>query len=61
MEVESICRSTGITDDLAPVHQLFLVLLMFVGRLGPVSLGAALAVRERQRLFRRPEGAPIVG
>ena len=53
--------STGITDDLGPVHQLMLIALMFIGRLGPVSLGAALAVRERQRLFRLPEGAPIVG
>ncbi|MCL3861086.1 TrkH family potassium uptake protein [Actinotalea sp. K2] len=53
--------STGITDDLAPPHQLLLVILMFIGRLGPVTLGAALAVRERQRLFRMPEGAPIVG
>ena len=53
--------SAGITDDLSPAHQLLLVALMFVGRLGPVALGAALAVRERQRLFRLPEGAPIVG
>lgn len=53
--------STGITADLAPWHQLLLVALMFAGRLGPVSLGAALAVRERQRLFRLPEGAPLVG
>lgn len=53
--------STGITDDLSPGHQVLLILLMFIGRLGPVSLGAALAVRERQRLFRMPEGAPIVG
>ncbi|WP_307844663.1 TrkH family potassium uptake protein [Actinotalea solisilvae] len=53
--------STGITAELAPAHQLLLVALMFVGRLGPVSLGAALAVRERQRLFRLPEGAPLVG
>jgi potassium uptake TrkH family protein len=53
--------STGITAQLAPGHQLVLVALMFVGRLGPVTFGTALALRERQRLIRRPESAPIVG
>ena len=53
--------STGMTADLAPGHQLLLVVLMFMGRLGPVTLGTALALRERQRLFRQPESAPIVG
>lgn len=53
--------STGITADLAPAHQLVLVALMFLGRLGPVTLGASLALRERRRLFRHPEGAPIIG
>lgn len=53
--------STGITADLAPGHQLLLVVLMFIGRLGPVTLGTALALRERQRLYRHPESAPIVG
>jgi potassium uptake TrkH family protein len=53
--------STGLTAELAAPHQLLLVVLMFVGRLGPVTLGTALALRERQRLFRHPQGAPIVG
>ena len=53
--------STGITADLAPAHQLTLVVLMFVGRLGPITVGAALALRERARLFRYPETNPIVG
>ncbi len=53
--------STGITADLAPAHQVLIVLLMFIGRLGPVTLGVALALRERQRLFRHPEGAPLIG
>ena len=39
--------STGITAGLPPAGQLVLILLMFVGRLGPVTLGAALALRER--------------
>jgi trk system potassium uptake protein len=53
--------STGITADLAPWHQLILVVLMFAGRLGPVTLASALVVRERARLFRHPEGGPLIG
>ena len=40
---------------------LVLTVLMFVGRLGPVSFGAALALRSHQRRFRYPEGRPNVG
>lgn len=57
----TVGMSTGLTAELAAPHQLLLVVLMFVGRLGPVTLGTALALRERQRLFRHPQGAPIVG
>lgn len=53
--------STGITAQLDGTHQLMLVALMFVGRLGPITFGTALALRERRRLFRHPEGAPLVG
>lgn len=53
--------STGITADLAPGHQLILIVLMFAGRLGPVTLASALVLREHRRLFRRPEGRPLIG
>jgi len=53
--------STGITADLGPVHQLLLVVLMFLGRLGPITFATALALRARQRFFRYPESAPIIG
>ena len=53
--------STGITADLAPAHQLILVALMFAGRLGPVTFASALVLRERRRLYRRPEGRPLIG
>lgn len=53
--------STGITADLAWYNQLLLVPLMFIGRLGPITLGTALALRSRQRLYRAPESAPIIG
>jgi potassium uptake TrkH family protein len=53
--------STGITADLPAAGHVLLVLLMFLGRLGPVTLVSALALREQQRLYRLPEGRPIIG
>ena len=53
--------STGITADLPDVGQIALVLLMFIGRLGPITLASALALRERGRRYELPEERPIVG
>lgn len=53
--------STGITTDLGSGGRLILVALMFAGRVGPITLGAALAMREHRRLYRLPEERPIVG
>lgn len=53
--------STGITAALPASAQLILVALMFLGRLGPITLVSALALRERQRLYQLPEGRPIIG
>ncbi|WP_251020565.1 TrkH family potassium uptake protein [Streptomyces sp. ISL-98] len=53
--------STGITADLPGLGQLILILLMFVGRLGPITLVSALALRERTRRFELPEERPVIG
>ncbi|WP_374727437.1 TrkH family potassium uptake protein [Haloactinomyces albus] len=53
--------STGITADLPHAAQLVLVVLMFTGRLGPITLASALALRERGRRYELPEERPIVG
>jgi trk system potassium uptake protein len=53
--------STGITASLPPAGQLVLITLMFIGRLGPISLVSALALRERHRLYHMPEGRPLIG
>ena len=53
--------STGITGSLPLAGQLTLVVLMFLGRLGPVTLVSALALRERALLYQLPEGRPIIG
>lgn len=53
--------STGITADLPAAGQIVIILLMFFGRLGPITLASALATRERGRLYELPEGRPIIG
>jgi Trk-type K+ transport system membrane component len=53
--------STGITAALPPVGQYILIALMFVGRIGPITMASALALRERRKLFRRPQERAIVG
>ncbi len=53
--------TTGITADLPGGAQLLLIALMIMGRLGPITLASALALRERPILYRYPEERPIVG
>lgn len=53
--------STGITAQLPIAGQLTLVLLMFIGRLGPVMFASALALRERPLLYELPKERPIIG
>ncbi len=53
--------STGITADVGTAGHLVPTVLMFVGRLGPITLVSALALRERQRLYHHPEGRPLIG
>ena len=53
--------SAGITAALPPAAQVLLVGLMFVGRIGPLTLASGLALRERQRRHQLPEERTIVG
>ncbi|MEV8266000.1 potassium transporter TrkG [Microbacterium sp. NPDC076911] len=53
--------STGITASLSPPGQLVLVALMFLGRLGPLTLGSAIALRDRRILYELPKERPAIG
>ncbi len=53
--------STGMTPDVPPIGQVVLILLMYFGRLGPITLGAALALRTRARRYDFPEERALVG
>jgi len=53
--------STGITPTLPPSAQIMLSVLMYVGRVGTIAVGTAIALNTRRRQYRYPEERPLVG
>jgi potassium uptake TrkH family protein len=53
--------STGITPDLGVDGKAIVSILMYIGRIGPLTLASALALRERTRRYELPEERTIVG
>jgi potassium uptake TrkH family protein len=53
--------STGITPDLPASAEITLMVLMFVGRVGTITVASALALKSRHRHFNLPEERPVIG
>ncbi len=53
--------STGLSSELPPSGVYVLSAMMFFGRVGSITLAAALALRQRRQLFHYPEERPIIG
>ncbi|ALJ18630.1 TrkH family potassium uptake protein [Microbacterium sp. No. 7] len=53
--------SVGLSAELEPFGKYVLSVLMLAGRIGPIGLAAALALRQRSLLYSLPEERPIVG
>ena len=53
--------STGITAELSATSEVVLCLIMYLGRVGPTTLVAALAARTVDRRFSYPEERPFIG
>lgn len=53
--------STGVTSDLPDGAELILVVLMFLGRIGPLTLGSAIALRQRRILYEYAKERPAIG
>lgn len=53
--------STGITGQLPGAAQLLLVILMFVGRIGPTAVASAMAARKVQSHIELPKERPLIG
>ena len=64
-EAISAFATVGLSSNLTPLlsvgPQLILIALMIVGRVGPITLFAALVLREQDRRYTHPEERPIVG
>ncbi len=52
--------SMGLTPELSTIGKVLISLTMFVGRLGPITLGYALSKKNKE-LYRHPEGKMIIG
>ncbi|MFC2060887.1 TrkH family potassium uptake protein [Elusimicrobiota bacterium] len=53
--------STGITDDLKTISKLLIILTMFFGRLGPLTIGSAILRKTKKVSYRYPEQEVAVG
>lgn len=53
--------STGLSEKLPDAGKYLLAITMWAGRIGTVTLAAAVASTNRSRLFKLPEERPIVG
>ncbi|MEI2400867.1 potassium transporter TrkG, partial [Paenibacillus phytohabitans] len=53
--------SMGLTPELSSVGRIFIILTMFVGRLGPLTLGFALTKRRKKEAYRHPKGNIMIG
>lgn len=57
----TVGMSTGITGQIPPAGQMVLIVLMFVGRVGTITVATALALGDKRKPYRYPEETPIVG
>ncbi|MBT2760218.1 TrkH family potassium uptake protein [Paenibacillus sp. ISL-20] len=53
--------SMGLTTELSGVGKVTIALLMFLGRLGPLTLAYALSRKNNKELYRHPEGRITIG
>ncbi|USK71161.1 TrkH family potassium uptake protein [Peribacillus asahii] len=53
--------SMGLTPDLSPIGRIFIILTMFVGRLGPLTIAFSIAKRRKPNTFRHIKGNIMIG
>lgn len=53
--------SLGLTPDLTPVSKIIICIVMFLGRVGPLTLAYAFAPKSSKELYRNPEGKITIG
>lgn len=53
--------STGITGGLSPIGRLLIIITMFVGRVGPMTLATAIGEERKKNFVRYPEEKLMIG
>jgi trk system potassium uptake protein TrkH len=53
--------SMGLTPELSPIGKLLIIFTMFAGRLGPLTVGFAIAMRRKPDAFHHPRGKIMIG
>jgi len=53
--------STGMTPQLSDMGRVFVIMLMFVGRIGPLTMALAIRERPQREAYKFPEGRIMVG
>lgn len=53
--------SMGLTPELSPIGRILIIITMFIGRLGPLTLGFAITKRRKQEAYRHPKGKIMIG
>jgi trk system potassium uptake protein TrkH len=53
--------SMGLTTQLTPFGKIMIIIMMFIGRSGPLTLAYALGPRTEKELYRHPEGKIMIG
>jgi trk system potassium uptake protein len=50
-----------LTPMLSPIGKILIVLTMFAGRVGPLTIAFALAQRKQKEYYRYPKGKIMIG
>jgi trk system potassium uptake protein len=53
--------SMGLTPDLTPMGKTIIILTMFAGRVGPLTIAYAVTVRKNPDVFKYPKGKIMIG
>ncbi|MGZ9818183.1 TrkH family potassium uptake protein [Peribacillus simplex] len=53
--------SMGLTPELSPIGRILIIFTMFAGRLGPLTIAFAIAMRRKPDPFRQPKGKIMIG
>jgi len=59
--VGTVGLSMGLTPDLTPIGRMLIILMMFIGRLGPLTIGFALSKKYKDEAVRYPKGDIMIG